>query len=77
MEHVVTETGGEMTRRNEREDFLGEMFSRLRAHYLLGFYPDATTVAGGFRGLTVRLSPERMKDYPSAVLRARSGYYSL
>jgi VWFA-related protein len=77
MERVVTETGGEISRRGEREDFLGEMFSRLRARYLLGFYPDATTVAGGFRRLTVRLSPARMKDYPSAVLRAHSGYYSL
>ncbi|MCL4486682.1 MAG: VWA domain-containing protein [Chloroflexi bacterium] len=77
MERVVNETGGEMTRRNEREDFLAEMFARIRARYLLGFYSDTLATPGSFRRVTLRLSQERAKQYPSAVMRARSGYYFL
>lgn len=76
MERIVAETGGEMTNRREREDFLGEMFARIRSRYLLGFYADTETGGAVFHRLTVRLSPARQRDYPRALVRARTGYYA-
>lgn len=74
LERIVTETGGEMTNRREREDFLGEMFARIRARYLLGFYADLNDNQPAFHRVTVRLSPARQKEHPRALIRARSGY---
>jgi VWFA-related protein len=76
MERIVAETGGEMTNRREREDFLGEVFARIRSRYLLGFYADTETGGAVFHRLTVRLSPARQRDYPRALVRARTGYYA-
>lgn len=76
MERIVAETGGEMTNRREREDFLGEMFARIRSRYLLGFYADNETGGAVFHRLTIRLSPARQRDYPRAFVRARTGYYA-
>lgn len=74
IERIVNETGGEMTSRREREDFLGEMFARIRSRYLLGFYPPSEINRPAFRRLTVRLGPAKQKEYPRALIRARAGY---
>lgn len=76
MQRIVAETGGEMTNRREREDFLGEIFARIRSRYLLGFYADTETGGPVFHRLTVRLSPARQRDYPRALVRTRTGYYA-
>lgn len=76
MERIVAETGGEMTKRREREDFLGEMFARIRSRYLLGFYADTETGGAMFHRLTVRLSPARQRDDPRALVRAPTGHYA-
>lgn len=76
MERIVAETGGELTNRREREDFLGEMFARIRSRYLLGFYADTGPREAGFHRLSVRLSAARQRDFPHALIRSRTGYYT-
>lgn len=71
------ETGGEVLGADRKEvaSRLGEMFTRLRTRYTLGYRPPETNEEGAFRRVKVQLSPEILKVNKKLVVRARHGYY--
>ena len=71
------ETGGEVLGANQSEvdSRLGEMFTRLRTRYTIGYRPPQTNEAGAFRHVKVQLVPEIMKANKKLVVRSRRGYY--
>lgn len=73
--HVAEETGGEWVKVGQAGQTFGEMIQRIRSRYMLAYHaPDSQP--GTFRHITVKLSPEAQKKYPSAELKCRSGYYA-
>jgi len=73
--HLAEETGGEWTKAGDATATFAAMIERIRSRYMLAYHePDST--AGTFRHVTVSLSPEAHKRYPSAELHTRSGYYA-
>jgi len=73
--HLAEETGGDVIRADEPEDALRTMIARIRFRYTLAYRPPVAR-AGEFRRIHVDLSPDARRRYPSAVLRARTGYYA-
>ncbi len=72
---VAEETGGEWVKVGQAGQTFGEMILRIRSRYMLAYHaPDSQP--GTFRHITVKLSPEAQKKYPSAELKCRSGYYA-
>lgn len=71
------ETGGEVlgADRDEVDSRLGEMFTRLRTRYTIGYRPPETNQEGMFRRVKVRLTPAIMKANKKLVVRTRAGYY--
>ncbi len=71
------ETGGEVLGANRKEvdSRLGEMFTRLRTRYTIGYRPPETNEEGAFRHVKVQLAPAIMKANKKLVVRARRGYY--
>jgi len=71
------ETGGEVlgASRSEVDSRLGEMFTRLRTRYTIGYRPPETNEEGAFRHVKVQLAPAIMKANKKLVVRARRGYY--
>ena len=71
------ETGGEILGANRKEvdSRLGEMFTRLRTRYTIGYRPPETNAEGAFRSVKVQLTPAIMKANKKLVVRARRGYY--
>jgi VWFA-related protein len=71
------ETGGEVLGANRKEvdSRLGEMFTRLRTRYTIGYRPPETNEEGVFRHVKVQLVPAIMKANKKLVVRARRGYY--
>lgn len=71
------ETGGEIlgADRKEVDSRLGEMFTRLRTRYTIGYRPPETNEEGAFRHVKVQLTPAIMKANKKLVVRARRGYY--
>lgn len=71
------ETGGEVlgADRKEVDAKLGEMFTRLRTRYTLGYRPPETNEEGVFRRIKVQLSPAILKANKKLVVRSRYGYY--
>ena len=71
------ETGGEILGANRKEvDLrLGEMFTRLRTRYTIGYRPPETNAEGAFRSVKLQLTPAIMKANKKLVVRARRGYY--
>lgn len=71
------DTGGEIIGSNRKEvDLkLGEMFTRLRTRYTLGYRPPETNEEGAFRSVKVRLTPAVLKANKKLVVRSRLGYY--
>jgi VWFA-related protein len=71
------ETGGEVLGANRKEvdSRLGEMFTRLRTRYTIGYRPPQTTEEGVFRHVKVQLVPAITKANKKLVVRARRGYY--
>jgi VWFA-related protein len=71
------ETGGEVlgANRAEVDSRLGEMFTRLRTRYTIGYRPPETNEEGAYRHVTVRLAPAILKANKQLVVRARRGYY--
>ncbi|HYL34282.1 MAG TPA: VWA domain-containing protein [Bryobacteraceae bacterium] len=73
--HLAEETGGEWTQVGQADQTFSNMIERIRTRYMLAYHaPPAQP--GAFRRIGVSLSPEAKKKYPSAELRARSGYYA-
>jgi VWFA-related protein len=73
----VDETGGELlgADRSEVDSKLGEMFTRLRTRYTLGYRPPESNPEGAFRRIKVQLTPAILKSNKKLVVRARHGYY--
>ena|ERR1043165_2017416 len=71
------ETGGEVlgADRKEVDTRLGEMFTRLRTRYTLGFRAPENAEEGKFRHVKVQLAPEIVKANKKLVVRSRSGYF--
>ncbi|HEX5703591.1 MAG TPA: VWA domain-containing protein [Pyrinomonadaceae bacterium] len=71
------ETGGEVLGANQSEvdSRLGEMFTRLRTRYTIGYRPPETNEEGAFRHVKVQLAPAIMKANKKLVVRSRRGYY--
>src|SRR5687768_6374412 len=71
------ETGGEVlgANRSEVDSRLGEMFTRLRTRYTIGYRPPETNEEGVFRHVKVQLVPAIMKANKKLVIRSRRGYY--
>jgi VWFA-related protein len=71
------ETGGEVlgADRAEVDSRLGEMFTRLRTRYTIGYRPPESNEEGAFRSIKVQLSPAIRKTNNKLVVRARHGYY--
>ena len=71
------ETGGETLGANRKEvdSKLGEMFTRLRTRYTLGYRPSETNHEGAFRAVKVQLSPTILKTNKKLIVRSRHGYY--
>ena len=71
------ETGGELlgADRSEVDSKLGEMFTRLRTRYTLGYRPPESNSEGAFRRIKVQLTPAILKSNKKLVVRARHGYY--
>ncbi|HEX6186755.1 MAG TPA: VWA domain-containing protein [Pyrinomonadaceae bacterium] len=71
------ETGGEVLGANRKEvdSRLGEMFTRLRTRYTIGYRPPETNEEGAFRHVKVQLVPAITKANKKLVVRARRGYY--
>ena len=71
------ETGGEVlgANRSEVDTRLGEMFTRLRTRYTIGYRPPETNEEGAFRHVKVQLAPAITKANKKLVVRSRRGYY--
>ncbi len=73
--HLAEETGGEWVKAGEANATFAEMIERIRSRYMLAYHePDSTP--GAFRHITVTLSPDARRRYPSAELHTRNGYYA-
>jgi VWFA-related protein len=73
--HLAEETGGEWVKAGQATATFAEMIERIRSRYMLAYHePDSSP--GAFRHITVSLSPDARRRYPSAELHARSGYYA-
>ena len=73
--HVAEETGGEWVKAGQADQTFSTMIERIRTRYMLAYHAP-TSPPGTFRHITVKLSPDALKKYPSAELRTRSGYYA-
>jgi VWFA-related protein len=72
---LAEESGGEAIRVERADRAFPEMVERLRNRYGLHYRAPATA-AGVFRRVEVRLTPQALKRFPKAKVRARSGYYT-
>jgi VWFA-related protein len=72
---AVQATGGEAVPGDLFRGRFPELIRRIRLRYLLGFYAEPAT-AREFHNIEVQLAPQAKTQYPSALIRARRGYYS-
>ena len=77
VDQYAEETGGEVlgANRQEVDSRLGEMFTRLRTRYTIGYRPPETNQEGEFRRVKVQLTPATMKANKKLIVRTRTGYY--
>lgn len=75
---LAEQTGGEMMNSDKPEvdRKLGELFDHLRSRYSIGFISTNPNFDGGFRKLSLKLSPEAQKQNRDAIVRTRQGYYA-
>jgi VWFA-related protein len=72
---LAEETGGEAMEARRLGESFQQMIERIRARY--GIHYEAPQAAPGeFRSIRVELTPEALKRYPRAQVRARAGYYA-
>ncbi len=73
------ETGGEVlgANRQEVDSRLGEMFTRLRTRYTLGYRPPEMNEEGAFRSVRIKLTDAivRANKNQKLIVRSRHGYY--
>lgn len=77
VEPFSEETGGEVMGADKKEvdAKLGEVFSRLRTRYSLGFRPAGTNTDGSFHTLKLQLTPETVARRGKVIVVTRKGYY--
>jgi VWFA-related protein len=73
---VIEATGGyaisvDMFKKNPED-----LIRSLRLRYLLRFDAEAAAKKDDYRAIEVKLSPQAMKQYPGAIIRAPRGYYA-
>jgi VWFA-related protein len=73
VKNIVEQTGGEWLRAGAPVESFREMVNRIRKRYTLHYRAPAGP-AGKMRSIRVELSPESLKRYPGAKVRARHGY---
>jgi len=73
--HLAEETGGEWVKAAQADQTFAQMIERIRTRYML-VYHEPPSQPGTFRHITVKLSNEAQKKYPSAQVHARTGYYA-
>lgn len=73
--HVAEETGGEWVKAGDAGPTFNAMIERIRTRYMLTYHAPESK-PGTFRRISVTLSGEAKKKYPTAEIRARSGYYA-
>ena len=73
--HLAEETGGDVIHADVSEQAFRTMIERIRFRYTLAYRaPQASP--GSFRRIHVDLTPDARRRFPTAVLRARTGYYA-
>ena len=72
---LADQTGGEAEEARKAGESFEQMIGRIRARYGLQ-YDAPPSAPGAFHRICVELSPEALKRYPQAVVRARAGYYA-
>jgi len=73
--HLAEETGGDVIHAESSEEAFRTMIERIRFRYTLAYHAPRA-VPGSFRRIHVELSPDARRRFPTAVLRARTGYYA-
>jgi VWFA-related protein len=73
--HVAEDTGGEWVKVGQAGETFSDMIHRIRTRYMLAYHAPESE-PGTFRHITVKLSPDAQKKYPTAEIHARSGYYA-
>jgi len=73
--HLAEETGGEWVKVGQAGETFSEMIRRIRTRYMLDYHAPESQ-PGTFRHISVKLTPDALKKYPSAELKCRSGYYA-
>ena len=72
--HIADETGGEAVKIARARTTFSEMIEHIRTRYSLQ-YRSPESGATGFRSIRVELSPQAKIRHPTAVVRARKGYF--
>jgi hypothetical protein len=72
---LAEQTGGEAVEARRAGESFQLMIERIRSRYRLQYEAPAAE-PGSFRHIEVRLTPQALKRYPHAVIRARAGYYA-
>ncbi len=73
---AVEATGGQGVPGDLFRERFPALIRQIRMRYLLGFYAQPA-LTREFHSIEVRLTPEARLRYPDALIRARSGYYSV
>ncbi len=71
---LAEETGGEAVKADQPDVSFREMIERIRTRYSLSYHAPGGA-PGSLRHIAVTLSPETLRMYPGAQVRARQGYY--
>lgn len=76
IDSIVLATGGELFLDGAPfAEVLPEVLTRLRLHYVIGFYPEEGSASPGrFRRLRIELTPSARQRHPRALVRHREGY---
>jgi VWFA-related protein len=71
---IAEQTGGEAIKADKAGRAFSTMIERIRSRYSLHYNVPSGAVAGSFRKVEVKLTPEARQRYPRAELRHRPGY---
>lgn len=69
-------TGGEAVKAERAGAFFPEMMARIRDRYTIAYPEPSGARPGGFRSISVSLSPAAQQAHPNVVLRYRRGYFT-
>ena len=72
---VAEDTGGITIKAEDAGRAFDEMISRIRDRYMIGYNLPSDAKTGGFRHITVQLTPDARRRYATATIRHRPGYF--